>query len=237
MFLNTLPMDSNYMRSLLKRICKNATAYAKSMGYDIDFEKKLFIYFAFNTWIVSVADGRVHGVFRSDSNKSLKLGAEFMRHVPAIDRFEGIQETRLMESPVGKNYLDNHSCNVMIPVVDEFAYQFSGKALEMMLHAMMSKGSFAKVEKPDVDIARRALMDENASFHHKLWSLRKTYEPLSNTTSRASLMKEYSRLVQEHGAKSESIMSILEPVKVPLVPHPCSTFEELEIVLDMEMAS
>ena len=225
-------MDSNYMRSLLKRICKNATAYAKSMGYDIDFEKKLFIYFAFNTWIMSVADSRVHGVFRSDSNKSLKLGAEFMRHVPVIDRFEGIQETRLMESPVGKNYLDNNSCYVMIPVVDEFAYQFSGKALEMMLHAMMSKGSFAKVEKPDVEIARLAFMDENAII-----SLHKTYEPLSNTTSRASLVKEYIRLVQEHDAKRKSIMSILEPVKVPLVPHPCSTFEELEITLDMEIAS
>lgn len=220
-------MDAEEMRALLKRICKHGSTNAKSLGFDIDFEKCLYICQSFNVWHIYVANDKVNGPFKNDEEcqecHGITLGANFMRYVPAIDRFESISKDVLMKSPVGRNYIKNERSKVMLPIVDEFAYKFAPKALEMILHAMMSNGSYAAVDPHDYKIYVSMLNDEDDRWHSQI----------KYTTLDSSGIQQRLNMFQEHLDRRDKILKLMQPIKISLVPCACSSFEELQIALDM----
>lgn len=222
-------MNSDDMRALIKRICNVASKNASKAGHDIDFEKSLYITAISNgTWRMGIACDAVNNI-ADDEDDSICFGAKLSRYVPGIDRFQDIDHNVLMMSPVGVEYLKmpHYGRTVMLPLADEFAYKFPDKALEMILEKLMSREIYAYVDSPNKMNCKKLLDEENARFMASVEKM-----PTLVKKEFYKLSMELYKLSMEHDRRVADIHKMMKPVKIPIMPKACKSFEELGIVLD-----
>ena len=216
------------MRSLLKRMCNTATARARKLGFDVDFEKGLYISSGRNVWFLHCAlEDNNFISFMSNDGNVIGLGAKFMSYVPAIDRFSGIPVHELQKSPVGRLYIYrvHGDDSVLIPLVDEFAYKLPDIAVEMVLYKFMDNASFAMFENKNKHIVLEKVRKSVAAYTAELKGIRKCYRGIE-------FLKKSQALCAKYNTEQNELLKSAEPIKVPVVPKPCKSLEELGIILD-----
>ena len=221
-----MTVEAAEMRSLLKRMCNAATARARKLGFDVDFEKGLYIEACYNIWQVCCC---YDIPIVRDNGECLKLGAKFMSYVPSIDRLADVPTRILESSPVGQLYLrDFHAEVVVLPLADEFAYKFSDTALEMILQMFMQHGSFALFPNPAEAEAKKMLVERE-----KMLCVRsKALLAQRKSMSKIELKSKVKAMFDEHDRWRNSMKDKMQPISVPLVPKPCKSLDELGIMLD-----
>ena len=223
-----MTMEAAEMRSLLKRMCNAATAKARKLGFDVDFERGLYIEACYNIWQVCCCYDKYVQIVR-DTGECLKLGAKFMSYVPSIDRLADVPTRILESSPVGQLYLrDFHAEVVVLPLVDEFAYKFSDTALEMILQMFMQHGSFALFPNPVEAEAKKMLVEREKTLHDQL----KALSAEKNHMTRTDFNNKVKSIFDEFDSWRHSMKDNMAPIRVPLVPRPCQSLDELGIMLD-----
>ena len=221
-------MEAAEMRSLLKRMCNSATARARKLGFDVDFERGLYIEACYNIWRVCCCYSKYVQLV-SDNGECLKLGAKFMSYVPSIDRLIDVPTRILESSPVGQLYLrDFHAGVVVLPLVDEFAYKFSDTALEMILRMFMQHGSFVLFQNPSEAEVKKMLVEREKTLHDQLKALLAE----KNHMTKTELSSKVKSMFDEFDSWRHSMAVNLAPVRVPIVPRPCQSLDELGIMLD-----
>ena len=221
-------MEAEEMRSLLKRICQFGSRCAKSKGFDIDFEHGLHISAGMNTWYLDCISNTSMCIVDNDDGRNVNFGAMLMSYVPAIDRFEDIPRETLMKSPVGAKYVNAYDGVIRLPLIDEFAYKFSSAALDLILRRMMRHGVWANVENPNSEHVKQKLNEEDREFAFACMRMR----DLKKTMAEDKFNAEIAKMFSDHRARRSKLLDMTQPVKIPLVPKPCTDFNELNIILD-----
>ena len=226
-------MEAKEMRSVLKHICQFGSRCAKSKGFDIDFEHGLYIWAGMNSWYlgcISNAGTSFADItsFVDDDGRIVNFGAMLMSYVPAIDRFEDVPNDILMKSPIGAKYVNADDKVIRLPLVDEFAYKFSDIALDLILHRMMKHGIWVEIENPNSKYVRQKLNEEDKKFS----LLAKHLSSLKKTMTKDKFNAEVIKMFNDHNARHADLLDMTHPVKIPLVPKPCTDFNELNIILD-----
>ena len=223
-------MEAEEMRSLLKRICQFGSKCAKSKGFDIDFEHGLHIWAGMNTWYLGCISNASASFtdnmsFIDDNGTHVNFGAMLMSYVPAINRFEDIPYETLMKSPIGAKYVNAYDRVIRLPLVDEFAYKFSDMALDLVLHRMMKHGVWVDV---NFEYVKRKLNEEDREFAFACMRM----TDLKKTMAKDKFNAEATKLFSDHNARRTKLLDMAQPIKIPLVPKPCTDFNELNIILD-----
>lgn len=222
-------MNGDEMRCLISKICKNASAHAREAGFNIDFERELYINCSqySNVWYMNVTHKKSPCV--ENDGVHIHMGAEFTHHVPPIDRFKDIDYDIVKKSPVGRLAFNSSDHVVRIPIADEFAYKYSDKALEMILNALMRNGSWIMIENPNMICYNDLLEKENIRFTAEYISCKAHINhPLS-----VDDINMLGQVMSRHTNEVKRIKDMMKPVRIPLVPKGCSSFDELNIILDL----
>jgi hypothetical protein len=164
-----------------------------------------------------------------DNGECLKLGAKFMSYVPSIDRLIDVPTRILESSPVGRLHLqDLPAAGVVLPLADEFAYKFSDKALEMILQMFMQHGSFALFQNPSEAEVKKMLVEREKTLHDQSKALLLE----KNNMTRTEFNSKVKSMFDEFDSWRHSMEDSIAPIRVPIVPRPCQSLDELGVMLD-----